>query len=271
MPIDEFFEANRANWDDRAVAHWAEDAYDPESFARDSRKITDVVQTDRARVGDVTGKSLVHLQCHIGTDTLSWARLGARVTGVDFSEESIAAARRLAEMAGLDARFVLSNVYQAHEVLTEQFEIVYTSVGAINWLPDIRRWADVVDRLLAPGGVFYIRDGHPMLMTLDWDLPALTAVLPYFETDEPAQWDSDETYLGSGKIANTRCYDWNHALSETMTALLDVGLVIEAFEEYRFCEWQAHVSMVDIGNGRWAFLNPDLCPTMFSIRARKPK
>ena len=270
MPLDDYFDANRANWNDRARAHWAPDAYDPEGFAADSARISGVVLTDQPRLGDVTGRSLLHLQCHIGTDTLSWARLGANVTGLDFSEASIAAAQRLTALSGLDARFVLTDVYAAPDILEEQFDIVYTSTGAINWLPDIGRWATVVERFLLPGGTFYIRDGHPMLATLDWDRPELTVILPYFETEEPAVWDSDETYSGNGQIANTRNYEWNHGLAEIMTALLGVGLVIETFEEHRFCEWQAHPTMVDIGGGRWAFPNPDLCPAMFSIRATKP-
>ena len=164
--MDDRLADNRDNWDDRVPIHWG--GYDADGFIADESRISDVVAYDSAVLGDVTGKRLVHLQCHFGMDTLSWARLGAEVTGVDFSEPAIAAARELSERSKTPGRFVVANVYDAADVLREQFDIVFTGVGAICWIPDIEAWARVVAALLRPGGTFYMREGHPVLWTLDW-------------------------------------------------------------------------------------------------------
>ncbi|MDZ7727844.1 MAG: class I SAM-dependent methyltransferase [Dehalococcoidia bacterium] len=199
MAQDEYFAANRANWDDRAAIHVTSRMYDVEGFVAGTRVMgASNRQEDIDGVGDVAGKTLLHLQCHIGLDTLTWARRGARVTGLDLSPRSIAAARELAERTELtDARFVEANVYDACEALGgEQFDVVFTGVGALNWLPDVRRWAAVVGRLVKPGGVFYMREFHPMTATLDDEDPEgrLVVRYPYFETEQPQAWDDAVTY-----------------------------------------------------------------------------
>ncbi len=181
--MDEFRRANRENWDDRVAIHWGPDGYDAPGFIADPSRISATVETDRHVLGDVAGKRLLHLQCHFGKDTLSWARLGAEVTGIDFSPKAIAAARRLAADSGTAGRFVESELYAAPSVLDERFDIVYTGVGALNWLPDIRGWAGVVDHFLAPGSTFYMREGHPVLWSIDdeRDDELLVVGHPYFE------------------------------------------------------------------------------------------
>jgi SAM-dependent methyltransferase len=272
--VDEYRDANRANWDDRVSIHWQPDAYDAPGFIADPDRISQVVALDRPYLGDVEGKGLLHLQCHFGHDTLSWARLGAVVTGLDFSPKAIQAAETLSKESGTPGRFVESELYDAPAALEgERFDIVYTGVGAINWLPDIAGWGRVVNALLAPGGIFYIREGHPVLWSLEWpeeDRERLEISYPYFETAKPMEWDEDTTYEGTGTLDHTRTYEWNHSIAEIMGALTDAGLVIDLFEEHRRCIWKGHPWMVlDEEEGLWRMPDPDLVPLMYSLRARK--
>ncbi len=182
---DHYFEGNRANWDERVPIHLASQGYDLPGFLRGEKHLTRI---EREEMGDVRGKRLLHLQCHFGMDTLNWARLGATVTGLDISTAAVQAARRLATYTEIaDARFVEANVYDAPEALGgETFDIVYTGIGALNWLPDIQRWAQVVAACVAPGGFFYILECHPVLWSLDDHADSvLTVKYPYFETAEP--------------------------------------------------------------------------------------
>ena len=165
--MDEYAKVNREFWDERVPAHAASPDYGVARFAQDPAFLSEVVRFDRPRLGDLTGLEGVHLQCHIGTDTVSLTRLGARMTGLDISPPALAEARELAQAAGADATFVESEVYSAVDTLgAGRFDLVYTGVGALCWLPDIRRWAAVVADLLRPGGRLHIRDGHPMLWAL---------------------------------------------------------------------------------------------------------
>ncbi|MBV9413601.1 MAG: class I SAM-dependent methyltransferase, partial [Solirubrobacterales bacterium] len=185
--MDESFRLNRASWDERAPAHAASPGYAVDRFRDDPSFISDVVRFDVPRLGDVTGLTGVHLQCHIGTDTISLARLGARMTGLDFSPASLEQGRRLAESAGPMVEFVECEVYDAPDVLgAGRFDFVFTGIGAICWLPSIRRWAEVVAQLLAPGGWLFMREGHPMMWTLaEREDGMLVVEHPYFERDEP--------------------------------------------------------------------------------------
>ena len=169
MPLDEYRAANRNNWDDRVPIHWDSEQYKIQKFIDDPEYISDVVQfdIDRDELGDVSGKTLLHLQCHIGHDTLSWARLGADVTGIDFSEPAIDAARRLSTESGTQGEFIVAELYDSPKVLPgRQFDVVYTSIGATVWLPDINDWAEVVNQFLKPGGTFYVFELHPMMLSV---------------------------------------------------------------------------------------------------------
>lgn len=243
---------NRANWDDRVAIHRASEEYDWDGFIADPMSISPVVEFDATVVGDVRGKRLLHLQCHFGRDTLSWARLGAEVTGLDFSVSAIEAARQLSSESCTPGRFVVADVYAASELLDDEFDIVYTGVGAINWLPDIALWAEVVTELIAPGGFLYIRDGHPVVWSLELrnDDDALVLHYPYFETVKPVSEEWDHTYAGEGVVTHPLSHEWNHSLSETFTALMSAGLEVVHFAEYRECEWQApHHGE---GRGKWS-------------------
>ncbi len=211
---------------------------------------------DLPLLGDIDGLRGVHLQCHIGTDTISLARLGASMTGLDFSPAALAQARDLARRTGADAEFVESDVYQAAAVLEPgSFDLVFTGIGALCWLPSVRRWAGVVASLLKPGGRLFIREGHPMLMTMadTRDDHLLVVESPYFERPEPEVWDQPGTYVQTEtEFTHNVTHEWSHGLGETVTALLEEGLAVTGLVEHDSVPWNALPGMmVEIGGGEW--------------------
>ena len=268
------FAVNRANWDERAPVHAASADYGVQRFIDDPDMLSDVVRFDRPRLGDIAGLRGVHLQCHIGTDTISLARLGARMTGLDFSPAALVEARRLAARAGADVEFVESEVYGAPDVLgREAFDLVYTGIGAIIWLPDIRRWADTVAALLRPGGRLFIREGHPMLWTIDETVTdALVVRYPYLETSEPLVFDEDSTYVETThSFTNTTTHEWSHGLGEIVTALLDAGLRLTMFVEHDSVPWLALPGQMRLGDGgEWHLTDrPERMPLTYTLQAVK--
>ncbi len=195
--MSDYIKLNKANWDERAPLHAASTEYATQAFIDDARYLSEVVRFDVPLLGDISGLRGVHLQCHIGTDTLSLARLGARMSGLDFSPVAITEARALAERSGARIEYVESEVYNAASVLPPaSFDLVYTGIGALCWLPSIDTWARTVSDLLKPGGRLFIREGHPMLWSINEDREdALSVELPYFERQEPLSWDDDSTYF----------------------------------------------------------------------------
>ena len=278
MPLDEYRRANLENWNDRVPIHWDSDGYKTRQFIEDPDYVSAAIRFDRSReeLGDVSGKTLLHLQCHIGTDTLSWARSGAVVTGVDFSEPAIEACKRLSAESGVPGEFVVAELYDSPKVLRDrQFDIVYTGLGAICWLPDIRGWAKVVAHFLKPGGVFYILEGHPMMWSVsDQDNgDQLILEWPYFEAAGAQAYETDESYTGTGNIAHTRAYNFTHGLGETIDALIQAGLELEFVHEHRVLHWQAFPLLERGDEGLWK-LPPgreNHLPLMHSIRAHKPE
>lgn len=272
----EYLDANRANWNERATLHAARDGsgYGVLRYVEDRTALSDVVRFDQPLLGDLAGKRAVHLQCHIGTDTLSLARLGARVTGLDFSENAVAEARRLVAETGDVVDFVQSDVFHATDVLPKgAFDLVYTGIGALCWLPSITEWAGVVADLLAPGGTLHIREGHPILWSMNETLPGLTLAFPYFEQPVPLEWDDDSTYVEvSAPLQSTRTYEWNRGLGEIVTALLDRGLRIDALIEHDSVPWEALPGRMTLRpDGEYALTEqPSVMPLSYTIRASKP-
>lgn len=273
-------DANRLNWDDRATVHAASRDYDVDGLVADPLRISSVVQDDLALLGphlpdgSVDGLDLVHLQCHIGTDSISLSRLGARVTGVDQSRTSLDIARSIAARAGTDTAFVESEVTRAREALTGDFDLVYTSIGTVCWLPDLSAWAHTIASLLRPGGTFFIRDGHPSLATIDFDRTDVLALkYRYFSDGEAERWDQTDTYTDGDTSAITHglTFEWPHPVSEVLTALLDAGLTLVAFGEQRTIPWKALEIMEPRGDS-WVLPEPMQAqlPLTYSIVARKP-
>lgn len=259
---------NRAHWDERAVPHAASSGYSLDRFASDPSFLSGVVRFDRPRLGDLTGVAGVHLQCHIGTDTLSLARLGARMSGLDFSPASLAQARRLAP----DLTFVESDVYGALDVLPPGgFDLVYTGIGALCWLPDIRRWAGVVAGLLRPGGRLFLREGHPVLWALDERrTDELVVDHPYCETPEPLTFDEPGTYVPTDvEFVHTETRSWNHGLGEIVTALLERGLTLTQLVEHDSVPWNALPGQLSgTTGGEWRLTDrPERLPLSYTLQA----
>lgn len=253
--MGDYISINKAMWDERAPAHAASADYGFDRFIGDSEFLSGVVRFDRPRLGDLTGQRGVHLQCHIGTDTVSLARLGARMTGLDFSSAALVHARRLAQRTGTDIDFHEADVYDAVDALgPASFDFVYTGVGALCWLPDVARWARVVADLLRPGGRLFIREGHPMLWSFDEKSDAITLRFPYFEHAEPLVFDESDTYVQTDVVFTHRLsHCWNHGLGEIVTAALDAGMRLTALVEHDSVPWEAlpgHMVVDDAGEWR---------------------
>jgi SAM-dependent methyltransferase len=239
----DYQQVNRRVWDERAPAHASSPDYAVDRFVQDPGYLSTVVRFDLPLLGDVRGARGVHLQCHIGTDTISLARLGAQMSGLDFSGVSLEQARRLAAAAGAQVQFVQAEVYDAVKVLGSQaFDLVYTGIGALCWLPDIERWAAVVAELLVPGGRLFIREGHPMLWALDYERSdrLLAVEYPYFQCSEPIVLESQGTYVQTdAPFEHNTTHEWNHGLGETVTALLRRGFRITGLVEHQSVPWDA--------------------------------
>jgi SAM-dependent methyltransferase len=266
---------NLAQWDERAPAHASSPDYAVDQFLADPEFLSGVVRFDQPRLGSIRGLRGVHLQCHIGTDTLSLARLGASMTGLDFSPAALAQARDLAQRTGSATQFVEADAYDAVKVLgAGQFDLVYTGIGALCWLPDIQRWAQVVAGLLKPGGRLFIREGHPMLWALADPRPdgLLVVDLPYFERPEPSIWDQGGTYVATDTVfENNVSAEWNHGLGETIAALLEAGLSLTGLAEHDSVPWDALPGqMEEIGGGEFRLTDrPWRLPCSYTLQATR--
>ena len=264
--LDEQLQVNRTNWNERTPIHAASESYDVEGFKAGRITLHDV---ERGEMGDVSGKTILHLQCHFGLDTMSWARLGAKATGVDFSDAAIELARSLNRELDLDVRFIRSNVYDLPDVLDEQFDIVFTSVGVLCWLPDLDKWAAVVSYHLKPGGMFYIIDGHPLMNVFE-ESEAGDLRLEYGYFHEEHRWKGGEPSYAGSEIIESPVYEWHHSLGEIVTALIGAGLRIEYLHEFPFSSYRAFPMMKKDDDGLWRFPeHNDSLPQLFSIRATK--
>ena len=274
--MEEYLHLNRASWDQRAPVHAASPTYAVDRFVDDPTHLSDVVRFDLPRLGDLQGLRGVHLQCHIGTDTVSLARLGAVMIGLDFSAESLAQARELARRAGTDVDFVEGDVYSAPELLGESsFDLVFTGIGALCWLPSVDRWADVVSRLLAPSGRLFLREGHPVLWALDYERDDELLVLeyPYVERPEPVVETSSETYVDTDvPLEAVTTHSWNHGLGEIVTALLQRGLQVTSFVEHDSIPWVALPGQMEpIGGGEYRLVDrPWRLPHSYTLQATRP-
>lgn len=265
--MDKFLKANREMWDKLASIHHRSEFYDVEGFLKGSQTLDPI---ELEELPDLTGKKLLHLQCHFGMDTISLARLGAEVTGVDFSSDAIELAKSLSKTAGIDARFVCANIYDIPNVINEKFDIVFTSGGVIMWLPDLEKWAKVISSSLKSGGVFYIREFHPFSYVFDDedDVTELRVKYPYFQGKDPLEFEDDGTYASEEKVGKMKTYEWNHPISVIMNSLISNGLRIDHFNEFAVTGYKALPFMIEKEKGRWVLPdNEDKLPLMFSIKA----
>jgi SAM-dependent methyltransferase len=277
--MDDYRTVNRAMWDERAPAHAASDGYELSRFVEDPGFLSQVVRFDLPLLGSVEGLRGVHLQCHIGTDTLSLSRLGARMTGLDFSPAALDEARRLAASTGAAIDYVESDVYEAVSVLgRSRFDFVFTGIGALCWLPDVRRWARVVAEVLKPGGRLFLREGHPVLWSVEDGRDDKLVILkyPYFEHEAPLVFDEDGTYVETDvSFANTVSHSWNRGLGEIVTGLLEAGLEITGLVEHDTVPWNALpglMEQVQDRGGEWRLIDrPERMPHSYTLQAVKTR
>lgn len=267
--MNEYTKSNLAMWNEWAELHATSGFYDVQSFKAGKSKLKEI---ERAELTDVAGKSLLHMQCHFGLDTLSWAREGATVTGADFSDTAIALARALSDELHIPARFVQSEITALPEVLDDQFDIVYTSYGVLCWLPDLDKWAQAIAHFLKPGGTFYIVEYHPFFSIFEdrQDGPGVDIKYSYFPSSAPLRFPITGSYAATiAEPKNTVEYNWNHSLSEIITALIGAGLRIEFLHEFDYMNFKPFRDMDEFEPKKWRMANTPAIPLMFSIKATK--
>jgi SAM-dependent methyltransferase len=259
--------ANQALWDEWVKINAASKMYDLASFKTGRSSLHELELTE---LGEVDGRSLLHLQCHFGMDSLSWARCGAQVTGIDFSEEGIALARSLSAELDIPARFVCSDLYDLPHHLEGQFDIVYTSYGVLTWLSDLNRWAKIVAHFLKPGGVFYIAEFHPFAMVFDEQAPELRLRYPY-TSPEAMVFEVQGSYADTAaEVKETHTYEWTYPLGEVVSALCAAGLRIQFLHEFPYTSWAMLPFLEQHEDGNYYVPGKEYTiPLMFSIRAIK--
>jgi SAM-dependent methyltransferase len=263
----EFIAQNRANWNARTALHRRSAFYDVPGFIAGTSG--GLPAQDIQEVGPVVGKSLLHLQCHFGMDSISWAKRGARVTGVDLSEEAIRLARELASQMQVEADFICADVYALPAELATDFDVIYTTRGVLCWLPDLRQWAKAIAAHLAPGGILYLADSHPLLDLLAESGPELDEQGQYFHHPEPVRVEHFGSYAEEDPdFSEPVSYQWHHHLGEIITALAEAGLVIKHLHEFPFTFFPALPHMVRSEDGNW-HLGQDRLPLSFSLLAER--
>lgn len=254
----DYFELNRESWNRRAEVHFGSRFYDVEGFLAGNTSLREI---ELAELTDVKSRRLLHLQCHFGLDTLSWARLGADCTGVDISPVAIEKARQLNASAGLDAEFVCTDVYGYSRGDEAPFEIVFTSYGTICWLPDLDKWARIIASNLAVGGTFYMADFHPVYDLLDG--------YSYFEQDEP-DVEEEETYTENSGDLKTPLAVWSHPMGRVVNALINAGITIQRLNEYPFSPYDCFKGMTEREPGRYCIShNGQDIPLVYTITGQK--
>lgn len=259
--MSRYFADNQANWDDRAGLH-ERSGYGIAELLASPTAVTVEVANDRQRLGDLSGQTVFHLQCHLGLDTISLVRLGAgRVVGLDLSGESLRRARSIAQRAGQVPEFVQANVYDARLAISGEADLVYTTVGVLCWLPDIQAWARVVASLLAPGGRLLLRDDHPVFMAVGDDVSGgLVLSEPYFQQELPMTWQDEGSYVPAAHdqapLEHSRNHQWNHSVGQIVTALIEAGLVIDEVAETRTSAWCRWPELMEPCEQGWRLSDP---------------
>lgn len=264
-PRPSYAEINKSLWDTWAAVHIKSDFYELDNFLAGKDFLRDI---ELAALPEVAGKKLLHLQCHFGQDTLSWARRGAQVTGVDLSTTAIEKARELAEQLQLDATFYNCNLYDTPTALDGQFDIVFTSYGTIGWLPNLDKWAAVIRRCLKPGGTFFMVDWHPFVWMFD-DETHSKITYGYFN-DEMFVEDTTSSYAGDHADQPRQTATFNHPISEILNALINSGLSLDYFNEYNYSNYDIFPNSEQLGDNRFVMKHfGTKIPYMYAIKARK--
>lgn len=259
-----WLEANRKLWNKRTGIHVNSEFYNLNDFKKGTHALC---KTELQELGNVKGKSLLHLQCHFGMDTLSWAMKGAKVTGIDFSDEAIAKAKELTAEMKMEAQFICCNVYDAPEHNLPKHDIVFTSYGTIGWLPDLYKWAEVIAGSLKTGGIFYMIDFHPVVWMLDNNF---TFIKHSYFNKEVIKETENGTYAEENADINLENYGWNHSTSDLLNALINNGLRLEFYNEHDFSHYNCFANTVKINDKMWQIKGLEgKIPMMYSLKAVK--
>jgi SAM-dependent methyltransferase len=264
LDLNKAFETNKETWNKKVAIHAASDFYFLDEFKRGKSSLNTY---ELNALGDVAGKSLLHLQCHFGQDTLSWSRIGAKCTGVDISEKAIELAEKLNTELGLDANFICCNVLDTSKYVSETFDIVFTSYGTIGWLPDLKPWAQMIAEKLKPGGVFYIVEFHPIAWMYDYNVTPPAMRYAYHQK-EVIYDEYEGTYANNDAKITSKEYGWNHSFSDVINALTGAGLTIKYMNEYDASPYDVFPNLIENRDGYYE-LREKLYPLLFDIKAIK--
>jgi SAM-dependent methyltransferase len=261
---NKYFQANKDLWDKRTAIHKDSSFYDVIGFKSAKNVLTPI---ELKELGDVKGKKMLHLQCHFGLDSLNWARLGANVTGIDFSDDAINEAKRLNDELGMDAKFICCNIYDFKNHLNDKFDIVFTSYGVIGWLPDLDKWAEIISHFLKPQGMFYMAEFHPVIWMFDDNFKEIKYC---YENREVIETESMGTYTDRNADIKAKEHGWNHSISEVLNALITHGMQIEFFNEHMYSPYPCFNNVVQNDEGNWWIKGlEDRIPMVYSVKAIK--
>lgn len=264
MSNRKYFDINKATWNEKVNIHSKSEMYDLEAFRKGKSSL---MSYELNALGDINEKTLLHLQCHFGQDTLSWSRLGAKCVGVDLSDEGVKLAQQLNTELNLDAEFVCCNVFDTSEYIKQTFDIVFTSYGVIGWLPDLKPWGKMIVEKLNKGGVFYMVEFHPIVWMFDY-LDGNTIMKYGYMQDEVIYEEYEGTYANQDSKMISKEYGWNHGISEVVNALIEAGLHIDYLNEYDESPYDVLPNLVKTEDGMYT-TKDKLYPLIFEIKATK--
>lgn len=266
MTQDDYLQLNKSSWNKRTDVHIASDFYDNASFKAGKSSLNDI---ELDLLGDVNGKSILHLQCHFGQDTISFSRMGAKAMGIDLSDRAIEEAKKLNQELGTDAEFICTDLYSLPDHLDRKFDIVFTSYGTIGWLPDMSKWAKIVSRYLKPGGTFLIAEFHPVVWMFDDYFKHIK--YSYFNTGVIEE-EEEGTYADQSANIKTKFMTWNHPISDVVNNLIVEGLLIEVLNEYDYSPYDCFQQCEKLGERRFRIKHLESkIPMVYAIKAKKKK
>lgn len=261
---ENYLEINKNSWNKRAEIHVDSEFYDVKGFLEGKTSLNSI---ELELLDNIRGKSILHLQCHFGQDTISLSRMGASATGMDLSDKAIDNARLLAEKAGTDTTFICCDVYDLPNHLGQQFDIVFTSYGTIGWLPDLDKWAKIVSGFLKPGGQFVFAEFHPVVWMFDNHFTKVA--YNYFKDDAIIETENG-TYADREADLRAEYVSWNHGLGEVLTSLLSNGLHIDAFREYDYSPYNCFSETEEFEPGKFRIRHlGNKIPMVYALSATK--
>lgn len=261
----DYLSINKKLWDNKTEVHVKSEFYDVDGFINGNDSLNSI---ELDLLGNIEGKSVLHLQCHFGQDTISLSRRGAKATGVDLSEKAIEQAQKLSREIGTDTRFIQSDVYALKDVLDEKFDVVFTSYGVIGWLPDMKKWAETIHHFLKPGGELVFVEFHPVIWMMSYDFQRIEFK---YDDSEPIVEELEGTYTDRDAKLKDKSVCWNHGLSRVLNSLIKTGLVINDFQEYDYSPYNCFENTVQISKRKFQIKGlEEMIPMVYSVKAQKP-